>query len=351
MSIAKSLRKANYLSLGAEGLAKFLNKMRENQREEEIAKTSADTYKKLKELFAPEPQFEEPQTNSISVLSKEGINQEIPIEEPSIQIMPDYISPQQQMSQSRNLLADYLNKISSIKGVDPERVSKEFSLMQARENLLKPKQKKYEVKQLDPTKRTVKIDEEGNIITVSEPVPEQKQKKATKVGEYVGTDGYKRFVFLNPDGSLQEVRASSRTRYEGGGDNKTKDIGLPSIGDIMNMINYKTDENGNVVQRTPEEIAKYRTVGLNMAKKMLKSDAFNWHNTEILGKWGREDLSFEDYNYEIKQSLLRGEITPEAAEELIAFNSYRTAILGLQDTEPFYKDKLFNNEKKSKGKK
>lgn len=349
MSIAKALRKANYLSLGAEGLAKFLNKMRENQREEEIAKTSAETYKKLKELFAPEPQWEEPQTNSISVLSKEGINQEIPIEEPSIQIMPDYISPQQQISQSRNILADYLDKISSIKGVDPERVSKEFSLMQARENLLKPQQKKYEVKQLDPTKRTVKIDEEGNIISVYEPVP--KHKNVTKVGEYVGTDGYKRFVFLNPDGSLQEVRANSRTRYESDGYNKTKDIGLPSIGDIMNMINYKKDEYGNVVQRTPKEIAIYRKIGLNMAKSGLNSEAFNWHNTEILGKWGREDLAFEDYNYEIRQSLDRGEITPEAAEELIAFNIYRTAILGLQDAEPFYKDKLFNNDKKSKGKK
>ena len=349
MSIASSLRKAGYLSLGAEGLGKFLKKMRENQQEEEIAKVSTDTYNKLKELYAPEPKFEEPKETSITALSKEGIKQEIPFEEPSIQIMPDYISPEDRITKSRNVLADYFDKISRIKNIDPERVKKEFSFMQQRSELLEPYSKEYKVEQLDPYKATVKIDKYGNVIPLYQ-AKENKKTGATKIGEYVGADGFKRFVFMYEDGTIKEVSAQNRTRYEG--DTRTKEpkeTGFWDIGNILNMINYTTDEKGKAIPRPEEEKEQYRKIGLNMAKGLLRKEAFNWHNTEILGKWGREDLAYEDYNYEIKQALERGEISVEAAQDLITFNSYRASILNIYDKKPFYEDQILG--KNSKGKK
>lgn len=350
MSIASSLKKAGYLSIGAEGLGKFLKKMRENQQEEEIAKASTDTYKKLKELFAPEPEFEEPTQTSITAISKEGIKQEIPFEERSIQIMPDYIPPEERKTKSKSLLADYLDKISSIKGIDPERVKKEFSFMELRSKLFEPKTNSYEVKQLDPSKDTVKIDEFGNIIPVSKGIKNKKEPE--KVAEYIGKDGYKYIMFIDNDGNIKEVRSQHITKDKDSGINFPKSNKWRDIGNVLNMIDYTTDENGMVIPRTKEEKAKYRQIGLNYAKSILLPEALNWHNNEIAGKWNREDLAFEDYNLEIIKSLERGELTVEAAQDLIDFNVYRAKILNVYNKEPFYKDKILgNNNQTTEGKK
>ena len=363
MSIAKSLRKAGYLSLGAEGLGKFLKKMRENQQEEEIAKISTDTYNKLKELYTePPPRFEEQEAPSITNLSKEpkeSKEPEIPIGQPEIQILPDYISPEDRITKSRNVLADYLDKISSIKGIDPERVKKEFSFMQQRSELLKPYNKEYKIEQFDPYKPIFRIDKNGNFELISP--GKTKPSKLTKIGEYTGNDGIKRFMLMDPEsGKTMEIPAQYKTISEGNTETREKETKfnkLPGLGDMLNMIEFGTDENGKAVPRTEEEKEKYRKIALNMAKSMLKPTALFWHENEIKVMWGREDLSYEDYNYEVKKSLERGELTVEDAQDLLAFNIYRAAILNIYDKQPYYQDKIINDlkgetskDKTSKGK-
>lgn len=341
MSIAKSLRKAGYLSAGIEGLQKFLKGLRDNQAEEELARTSIDTYNKLKELYQPQPNFEEPpqtQPPIHSLLRRKDFTPEIPIEEPSIQIMPDYLSPQEQETQSRSLLGDYLNKISQINGIDQEKVKKEFDLMNLKAGLLQPQKNKKEIKQLDPDRRVIRVDDYGNIEVIQEPQKPKKDFKFNKVGEYVNAEGKKVIMYLDDNGIIKETQSQETVRDE----SPRTTINLPKpekwkdFGANLNSINYTTDENNNIIPRPEKEKEQYRQIVINLAKSNLLPEALNWHNNEIIGKWGREDLNFVDYNIEIIKSLERGEISPEAAQDLIDFNIYRVQILGKTDERPIY---------------
>lgn len=354
MSIAKSLQKAGYLSTGLEGLKKFLNSLAESERQKQLQEAGIESYNKLKSIFAPEPTWEETQSQSpiqklLPINQQQDFNKTgepplppVPIDEPSLQLMPDYKSRDQMVNEANSVYADYFNKITQIKGIDTEKAKKEFDLLKMKGGLLTPAAPmKKEIKQLDPDKTTVKVDDYGNIEVISKGEP---KKKYTTLGSYVNEEGYEVTILQDAEGNIQERKSENKVRKPAG-TNVRIEMPKPEkwkeFGKAMNMIMYKQDENGNLVPRPENEQAKYREVALNFAKSNLTPEALNWYNNEILSKekWGREDISSYDFLEEVKQAIQRGEITPEAAQDLIDFDPYRSQILKIDENQSVFKNK------------
>lgn len=358
MGIAKSLQKAGYLSLGAEGLGKFLRSLKEQQQEEELAKISNETYQGLKNVYAPEPtwtQDNSQQLPGVSLLKPQQGEPPLPpinIDSPEYQILPDLYDKEKAQTETNKLYSDYLNKITSIKGIDPDKVKRSLELLKLKGELLKPIEKekvKKDIKEIDPKKKVIRVDDYGNVEVIQEGKPDTKM---TSVTSYVSADGYKVAVMQDDEGNLHEIKSKEKVRS----DSPNIKIEMPKpekwkeFGKAMNMILYKQDENGNLIPRTdPKEKSQAQQIALNYAKSNLLPEALAWHNNEIVGKWSREDLTSYDYLKEIKGSLERGEISPEAAQDLVDFNTYRSNILGIDEkTEPVFKPKNNTNKPQTK---
>lgn len=106
----------------------------------------------------------------------------------------------------------------------------------------------------------------------------------------------------------------------------------------------KKDTDDNIIgwqtyQKSDIEKKKDGTTFYNQLIGNLLPGAKTWYEKEIKGKWGRENISNNDFLDEVKESYKKGDITNEEAQDLIDFSAYRSDINKLDNKDYKYKGK------------
>jgi len=187
---------------------------------------------------------------------------------------------------------------------------------------------KKELKQFDPQKDLYQVDSKGNYSLIK---AGRTVSKLKSIGSYVGTDNKEYVRLLDPEtNEITEVPSENLVRK---GSGTTVNVNMPKsekwkdFGGYLNAILYKTDERtGKVENRPPGEQGVARSMVLNQAYSNLNPGALQWYQTEVKGKWGREDISQVDFLKEIRESVKSGTLDPEDAQDLIDFSAYRPMI-------------------------
>jgi len=198
-----------------------------------------------------------------------------------------------------------------------------------------PVQPKYDYKEVDGT--LIRVDDTGNIV----PVYQSKQgNKDVEVSTYVGSDNFQYTTMRKPDGKTYEIKSVNPVRDTRSNTNIKIDTGLKEekwgeVADLIAQIKNPivVDENGNTSTRSADEISKLKTKLYNTAviKKLVPS-AKAWYDKEIKGKWGRENISQDDFLAELEEGLSSGNLSAEAGQDLLEFYAYRPEIFDNLDT-------------------
>jgi len=250
-------------------------------------------------------------------------------------------NPQKNPGDYRTATNDIKGKFSQIIGkyaldpnVSPEQLNQVLQLTQMGIPSA-PVQPKYDYKEVDGT--LIRVDDTGNIV----PVYQSKQgNKDVEVSTYVGSDNFQYTTMRKPDGKTYEIKSVNPVRDTRSNTNIKIDTGLKEekwgeVADLIAQIKNPivVDENGNTSTRSADEISKLKTKLYNTAviKKLVPS-AKAWYDKEIKGKWGRENISQDDFLAELEEGLSSGNLSAEAGQDLLEFYAYRPEIFDNLDT-------------------
>lgn len=207
------------------------------------------------------------------------------------------------------------------------------------------------------------LDEKGSPKVYNLPNGQKAYKKLTKTpdGKQIKED-YEQLAFP-PTGNNVIVNLPGEDKWKNFGQLYTQyqNPQKPTEAEIDKM-RWNLQAKHNIKEDTPdwinkiprEERLQYEayTAGENnrkVSKDMLYNTAMGnlvpsakkWYDDNIKSKdlgWGRENISSDDYLIELRESLEKNQITPEAAEDLLEFNAFRPEIIGNLDKES-YKNK------------
>jgi len=362
-SLRKSLEKAGYLNPLATGLQEFIRKRREEADQDAFNQIMNQAVTNIRKTYSEQPeedisfmpnaqtrlgdfipqlgmQLPTQQGGVVDDPTKKGIDI---LDEPEDLILGDVkgrkygtLTADEQRMKIQRSIADALMQSSQLKNLKPGMLERGTQLLDIFGKGYTPEKITKEFKQFDPTKDLFEIDSEGNIKMIQEGVQQRKDKT---IGSYIGKDGYHYTKLYDPiTGTVQEIKSDQPVRPPKG---TTIKIDYPEpqkwkdFGSVINMISYKTDKDGNLVETTPQEKKQLYEVAQNMALGNMLPGSVDFMRTRIWNAWNRENMSQADFEAEIEEGLLSGELSAEEAQDLLDYNEFR----------PFIYDELIESVK------
>lgn len=199
---------------------------------------------------------------------------------------------------------------------------------------------KYEYKEVNGT--LIRVDDQGGIVPVYQ---SQQSSKDVEVSTYVGSDNFQYTTMRKPTGETYEIKSKNPVRDSRNNTNIKIDTGTKEekwkdvrdlIVKVRNPFAYN-EKTGKSEQLTPEEMKRNKDKLYYSAVTNLVPSAKAWYDKEIKGKWGRENLSQEDFLAELEEGLTPGKdgkttLTNEAGQDLMEFFAFRPEIFENLDT-------------------
>ena len=368
-SLRKSLEKAGYLNPIALGFQEFLKKRREGADQDQFNQIMSEAINKIRQSYSQQPeddmswvpggktrladlQPKPPQRPELppgdpadtNLAMEEGYRPNIPTEEPEMQMLGDVsgrkygsMTADEQRMRIQQSIADALIKASQLKNLPEGKLAQGTSILDITGKGYTPKQTNKDLKQFDTKKDLYEIDDDGNFKLISKGIPESNEKS---IGSYTGKDGYSYTKLYDPvTKTIREVKSEKPVRPPKG---TTVKIEYPKpekwkdFGSVINMITYKEDPTtGELSERTPAEQKQYREVGQNIALGNMLPGAVDFMRSRIWNTWNRENLSQADFEAEVEEGLISGELSAEEAQDLLDYNQFR----------PFLYDTLIESTK------
>ncbi len=332
-SLAKVLRKAGYLNPTAMNLQKFIDNQnqRSNQAQfNELMQTAVgEIMKSGTEQTEGEPTFtpgsrlgEDFTQTAVDPTSPDAIS-----EVPDDMILGDITdrdrTPDEQRMNVQQSQLDALMKMSQLEGLDPSKFTQAQRLLQLAGKSVTPKQVGKEYKSVSTGSDLFEISDDGSIKLIRPGT--QKAKTEKSIGSYTGDDGKHHITLYDPETqTTREIVSDKKVRPPRG-----LKIDFPepdkwrNFGSVMNGIYYKTDQDGNIVETTPQEQKILRELAQNKVLGNILPGAISFMQQRIWNAWNRENMSQVDYEEEVLQGVESGELSPEEAQDLIDYNQFR----------------------------
>lgn len=332
-SLRKVLEKAGYLNPTAINLQKFIDKQnqRSNQTQfNELMQTAVGEIMRSGTEQTEEPSFFTPGNRLGEDLSQTLVN---PTSPEAIDEVPDDLilgditdrqrTPDEQRMNIQKSQFDALLKASQIEGLDPEIFRTGAGLLDLLGESKTPQGVGREYKSVALGSDLIEISDDGTI-TVVRPGT-QKAKTERSLGSYTDKSGKHRITLYDPETqTTREIVSEKKVRPPRG-----LKIDFPepdkwrNFGSVMNGIYYKTDQDGNILETTPQEQKILRDLAQNKVLGNILPGAISFMQQRIWNAWNRENMSQTDFEEEIKQGLDSGELSPEEAQDLIDYNQFR----------------------------
>lgn len=332
-SLRKVLEKAGYLDPVALNLQKFIDaqNQRSNQTQfNELMQTAIGEIMK-----SGTEQTEAPPTFTPGSRLGEDLSQPIvdPTSPEAISEVPEDMilgditdrerTPDEQRMNIQQSQFDALMKVSNIEGLDPSKFSQAQQLLKLVGKSVTPKQVGKTYKSVAIGSDLIEIDDDGNIKVVRPGTQRAKTEKS--IGSYTDKDGKHRITLYDPETqTTREIISDKKVRPPRG---LTIDFPEPdkwrNFGSVMNGIYYKVDEDGNILETTPQEQKILRKLAQNKVLGNLLPGSISFMQQRIWNAWNRENMSQVDFEEEINQGLDSGELSPEEAQDLIDYNQFR----------------------------
>lgn len=244
----------------------------------------------------------------------------------------------------RGKFSEIIGRYAQDPNISPEQLNQVLQLTQMGIPSA-PVTPKYEYKEVDGT--LIRVDDQGGIV----PVYQSKQSsKDVEVSTYVGSDNFQYTTMRKPTGETYEIKSKNPVRDSRNNTNIKIDTGLKEekwkeVKDLIVKVKnpFVYDEGSKkTIPLTPEEMKRNRDKLYYTAVTNLVPSAKAWYDKEIKGKWGRENLSQEDFLAELEEGLTPGKdgkttLTGEAGQDLMEFFAYRPEIFGNLDTKSYKK--------------
>lgn len=362
MSIAKSLRRSNNGRNIADNITAYIERMNQKKDQKDFNRFMSEAMSKMRSTLSgdQEPNFGD-QQNVKSFSGTTAMNDLIPksvvnntvsktqdplykVDQPKEQKAPtvrQMLTNDEKRMKGDLVLSDFMNKVSGLKNVDPDKLNMFLKSVELYKSGMTPREKKTELKSFDPKNDIYKVDDSGNIQLYKQGEKDFQQQTKT-IGSYIGKDNYHYTKMIDNNGKIIEVKSENPVRPQ---KSNTIVIKPPKsekwndFGAYINSIDFKTDEFGNITKRNPQERKIALEVARNEAKSTLLPRALNWYQTEIVTKWGAENISQEDFETELEESYLNGELSQEESQDLLDYNQYR----------PFLFDVMRETSRKNQG--
>jgi hypothetical protein len=300
MGIAKSLRKSGYLSMLASGLADVLNKMNEDDSENEYLRQVADTKQKVSGRFQPQPNADKKaMIDSLSDPFFQGgppMRRELAMK--NVQQEPDTVQPDLNAAgnQSLNDIADFVISNLGKKNVDPNTMKSAVEgLSLYRSSLIPPKPEKKNLKAVNPEFNV--IDENtGQII-----IPGKEKKNNVKVGDQfkgVSARGYYEVDYSDPNNPGLKWVPNPDYKVGGSGKGKDDEYKDPSklIGEVSEAISKvqmiksaKPNKSGNYSVPDPYGLGTYELTQQELTT--LKEQVKNRYTSEAVTLYTQQGLT------------------------------------------------------------
>lgn len=344
MSIAKSLRKAGHLGQFSGGLKEFVDMLKSDADQDEFNKLMTSAMDEIQSTYAgeDEPTYEPSRLQDLKKLPEPGdpdprdfdpnAPPEIQIGEPEDMILGDVtgrkygtMTADEQRMKIQRTIVDHLIKSGKLKDLDPNKLNQGTAILDLLGKSVTPKQKTSELKSFNPKNDLYEIDDEGNFTLVKEG---EKDSKFKSVGSYTGKDGYNYTKMWDPETeSIREVKSDKPVRPPKG---TTVKIDYPEpekwkdMGSIMNFIEYKEDPiTGLLVATTEEEKKQNRKIAQSRVFSKVEPQAITFMQQRIWNAWNRENMSQADFESEVEEGIISGELSPEGAQDLLDYNQFR----------------------------
>lgn len=372
--IAESLQQSGYGQEFADGLGKVFKQIQNDKDQDQFNSLMQEAMNSLRKTYSsqpeetmnwnsesplPPPQSElgkklvPPQSSKMDMSddpgNKLGLNVKpkdpgINIDDPDYQVLGNVSgrkygtsTEDEQRMQQDQIYADFFSKASNLKNIDQQKLQNGLQSLQLQGKGLTPSKQKSEIKSFKPEEDIYRINDFGDIELVRPGTPEVDKPTWKSLGSYTGEDGFEYTKIIGNDGMIKEVKSDKKVRPPKGTvinikppkSEKWKDFGA-----YVNSIEYKEDPNtGAIVLNTPEERKIKRDLAKNQAIGNMLPRAINWYNTEVKQKWGAENISMADFEKEIQESYVAGELSDEEAQDLLDMNQFRPYLFDmLRDT-------------------
>lgn len=358
-SLRKVLLKAGYLNTTALNLQKFIDKQnqRSNQTKfNELMQTAFDemmrsgteegestfvsgTDSRMNDFLPPDRGSLPPGDPADPELAQQLIKEkglrppgtqppDIHIEDPPDEILGDLRkrTPDEQRMNIQQSQFNALFKASQIPDLDPSKFTQAQQLLGLFGKSVTPgkvQKVQKEYKSVAIGSDLIEISDDGSIKIVRPGSVQAKTEKS--IGSYTDKDGKNRITLYDPETQTTREIISDKTVRPPRG----LKIEFPkpekwrNFGSVINGIYYKTDEDGNILETTPQEQKILRDLAQNKVLGNILPGAIDFLKKDIWDAWNRENMSQEDFEEEISQGLNAGEISPEEAQDLLDYNAFR----------------------------
>lgn len=371
--IAESLQQSGYGQQFGAGLGSLFKRLKDDQNQDEFNSLMQEAMNSLRKTYSTQPEenttwnSESPLPPPQSELGKRlippqsdkmdmsddpgnmtGVNVKpkapgINIENPDYEILGNVSgrkygtsTADEQRMQQDQIYADFFSKASNLKNIDPQKLQTGLQTLQLQGKAFTPSKEKVDIRSYKPDEDIYKINDFGDIELVR-PGVQDKKESYKSLGSYTGEDGFQYTRIIGSDGIIKEVKSDHKVKPPKGTvinfkppkSEKWKDFGA-----YVNSIDYKQNpDTGAIEMNTPEERKIKREMAKNQGIGNMLPRAINWYNTEIKQKWEAENISMADFEKEIEESLIAGELSDEEAQDLLDFNQYRPFLFDmLRDT-------------------
>lgn len=349
--IAESLRNAGYLQNLTDAIGQLIQKGRAKEDQNQYNQMMMQAADQIRKNYSTQPEetaqfMNLPNGVNLPAKSKLGVDllQQLKptqdktmgvtssdIEEPQDLVLGDAtgakygtMSREDQNRRNLEILANTLLKSNEFKNINQGDVSKGKNALELLMEAYSTPEKK--LRQFDPEKDIYEIDSNGNLKIKQKGTPQKNVKAEKSIGSYTGADGKHYITLYDPNSqttreiaSEQKVRPPKGTTIKMPKPEKWKDLGA-----YINSIYYKTDPKTNkIVETTPEEQQVLMKQVRNISMSNMLPGAIDWYKKEIVQKWNADNISQADFEREIEESLIAGELTAEEAQDLIDYNSLR----------------------------
>jgi hypothetical protein len=298
MGIAKSLRKAGYLSMLGKGIGDVLNKMATDDAMNQYLQSVAETKKKVGSRFEPQPNADKTaMTDAMFDPFFQGgppMRRELAMQ--NVQQAPDTVQPNLKAAgnQSLNDIADFVISSLGKKNVDPNTMKSAVEgLSLYRSSLIPPKEEKPKLYEIN--------ENEGLYDATGKEIVSPRKKNNVKVGDQfkgVSARGYYEVDYSDPNNPGLKWVPNPDYKVGGSGKGKDDEYKDPSklIGEVSEAISKvqmiksaKQNKSGNYSVPDPYGLGTYELTQQELTT--LKEQVKNRYTSEAVTLYTQQGLT------------------------------------------------------------